>query len=215
MWFMCLLLLAQNCLAYEFTVLKSADLASVLPFIAEQRMSCFSGYPYLYDGTFEYEMSYLSWFANLLQSAAVVVYYEQKPVGFLTGVAAVSFGEHFTDSQQAFESQGLDFASYYYFSECIVVPGHRGHNLSEQMFALLEEYALRNGFTKFCFVTEEHDYHLLKPASYISLGKHWERLGYTKSNIEIRQRWKTFQADGTSTDSDHTLTYWLKKGIIS
>jgi hypothetical protein len=187
----------------------AAELKTLVPFIAQQRLSYFRDYPYLYQGKYEEEYTYLEWFSSLPYSAIAVVYHESKPVGFLTGTAFVDFDQHFEGSCSIFEKNALKPALYYYFSE-IILPEHHQQNLSSHLFFALENYAKSLGFSAGCFVDESHETHPLKPADYKPLDILWQKIGYKKSSITINFSWPTYQSNGPILQQKHTLSYWLK-----
>src|SRR5262249_23243588 len=83
------------------------DIAPYLPFFAEQRISAYREYPYLYDGKMEEEMAYVEWFSKLKHSAIVIAFYNDEPVGFISGTALTAFDEHFKGSCDLFKNAGL------------------------------------------------------------------------------------------------------------
>lgn len=195
---------------YTTTLLTGKQLHKILPFIATQRIVLFYEYPYLYEGNYEQEMAYLTWFAQLPYSAVVVAYVDEEPVGFISGTALIDFDEHFKGTVQLFKTAGLQPKNYYYIAEVMVLPEHRGHQLSDQLFDYLEKYAEQQGYTAVCGVTESHEQHPLKPTDYISLEPLWQRLGYKKSDLVINFSWLTRQVDGSSREAEHLLRFWLK-----
>jgi GNAT superfamily N-acetyltransferase len=195
---------------YSMQLHQGQKLGKFARFIAEQRVTMFAEYPYLYQAAVEDDMPYTTWFSQLPKSAAVVAYYEDKPIGFIAGTSFKDFGEHFQGSVALFEDAQLNPESYFYISEVIIIPEHRGEGLSTQLFEVIENYAKQAGYTKACFVTESHKKHPLKPANYRDLGVLWTKLGYSLMNLFLQFSWPTLQTDGSSEMQEHTLEYWQK-----
>ena len=73
----------QNALTYE--ALTGADVRSVLNDVARLRISVFRDFPYLYDGSLDYERDYLARFAASDGAVVVVASDGGKVVGAATG----------------------------------------------------------------------------------------------------------------------------------
>lgn len=197
-------------LPYTITIITGSQLRDYIPFMAQQRLEYFQGYPYLYKGSGELEQEYLEWFCSLPLSVAAIAYENETPVGFLTGVALSDFDAHFKESIKHFEAAGLNPYAYYYMAECIVLPEHRGKRLSQKLLQALELHAYQQGYHAYCFATEIHTTHPLEPSNYDHMHDYCYQLGYHPSEITITFDWPTIQRDGTIVQQDHLLTYWLK-----
>ena len=195
---------------YSIVLLSGDSIQPILSFIEQMRLSYFREYPYLYEGTLQEERVYSAWFSKLKDSMVAVVYYNNKPVGFLTGTSFVDFSEHYTGSLTLFRNAGLDPEQYYYFGEVIIQKEHRGNSLSRKLFELLEQYVRDLGYTKTCLVTESHKTHPCKPTDYRELDGLWIRLGYIKTSAGITFKWNTLQVNGTKERQEHVLMYWIK-----
>lgn len=187
------------------------DIAPYLPFVAEQRINAYKEYPYLYEGKMEEEISYLDWFSKLKHSAIVIAFYNDEPVGFITGTALSAFDEHFKGSIDLFKNAGLPYATYYYISDAIVLPEHRNKLLVTQMAQLMEEHADILGYTATCFVCEHHESHPLKPENYKELDELFKKNGYSKTEMVVAYNWPTRQIDGGDKMQLHAMNYWIKQ----
>lgn len=186
------------------------DLAPYLPFIAEQRINAYREYPYLYNGKMEEEINYLSWFSQLKHTSIVIAFYNDEPVGFITGTALSAFDEHFKGSVNLFKNANLPYDTYYYLSDAIVLPEHRNKLLVTQMAQLMEEHADILGYTATCFVCEHHESHPLKPQNYKELDELFKKNGYSKTDMVITYHWQTRHADGSIKEENHAMNYWVK-----
>lgn len=187
-----------------------SDLKPYLPFIAEQRINVYREYPYLYEGKLIEEIEYLEWFSRLKDSAVVIAFYNDEPVGFIAATALTAFDEHFKGSCDLFRAAGLPYQNYYYFSDAIVMPEHRHKSLLTHMAQAIEEHAQILGYTAGCFVCESHQKHVLKPNDYKELDSIFKKQGYTKTDMIISYYWATRLADGSSEIQTHAMNYWIK-----
>lgn len=186
------------------------DIAPYLPFVAEQRIAVYREYPYLYDGKMDEEIAYLEWFSKLKHSAIVIAFYNNEPVGFITGTSLAAFDFYYAGSVNLFNNAGLSYDTYYYFSDAIVLPEHRNKLLVTQMAQMLEEHADILGYTATCFVSESYESHPLKPEGYKELDGLFKKNGYSKTDMIITYNWPTLQIDGTDKMQIHPMNYWIK-----
>lgn len=186
------------------------DIVPYLPFVAEQRINAYREYPYLYNGKMEEEIQYLDWFSKLKHSAIVIAFYNDEPVGFITGTALAAFDEHNKGSIELFKNSGMAFDAYYYIADAIVKPEHRNKSLVTHMAQMIEEHAEILGYTSVCFVNESHELHPLKPEGYKELDGLFKKNGYSKTEMIITYRWQTRHVDGSTQEQNHEMNYWKK-----
>lgn len=195
---------------YSIKVVTGTELQTVRDFFVQQRIAVFREYPYLYRGSYDEGYAYFDWFSRLPQSAAAVAYEDQTVVGFLAGTDFTDFDEHFAGSIELFNSAGLHAQLYYYLSEAIIAPEHRGNRIFIQLASALAQHAAMLGYQKLCFVHEEHATHPLKPDNYKDLPPLFLRFGCRPTSLVMRFSWNTIQPDGTAEAQEHTMNYWIK-----
>lgn len=197
---------------YTIKLVTRTEMEALVPFIIQQRLESFRGYPYLYEGVAEIdrENEYATWLAKLPQSVLAVAYHDQTPIGFCSGTSFVDFDEHFKGSIDIFKNGGLKPERYYYIPEIIVVAEHRRKGVGEKLFQVLEEHARVLGYTALCLVEESHESHPFKPADYEPLDQLLLSKGYIKTPLVIMFDWQTIQPDGSVKNQDHRLEYWTK-----
>jgi len=189
------------------------DLITQIPFVAHMRVEYFKGYPYLYDGNVNEEIHCLSQhYASHPNSALAIVYHDKAPVGFLCGTDLINYSALFENSiTDLFQQAELNPKNYYYVTDIIITPEHRGKHLPQKLFEILEAYAHTKGYKSSCFITRFHaEEHPLKPYKYRSLVSLWNRLGYTQSSLLGYMNWQTHQIDGGVKQEQHPLIFWLK-----
>lgn len=193
----------------ELTIRRfsGSDLSSYIPHIAQLRIEVFKDFPYLYDGTMEYERNYLQTYIRCPQAVVVVAFAAGEIVGASTGIP-MHFEE--PDFQRPFQEHGYDPQKIFYCAESVLRREFRGQGLGVKFFEEREAHARGLGnFDYFCFcavVRPEH--HPLRPAGYVPLDRFWEKRGYTRHpELSACYSWKDIdQPDSTSKK----LEFWLK-----
>jgi GNAT superfamily N-acetyltransferase len=171
------------------------------------RIAVFREYPYLYDGSLEYEREYLQSYLRCERSLVVLAFDEGRVIGATTCLPMVEEGPEF---QAAFvKAGGYDLKDLCYFGESILLPEYRGHGLGKAFFQRREARAKAIGarLATFCAVDRPSD-HPLRPAGYRPLDPFWQSQGYTKHpELQATFIWKEI---GEPAESPKTLTFWLK-----
>ncbi len=184
------------------------EILAVLPDLARLRIAVFRDWPYLYDGTLEYEEEYLDKLAKAKGAVCVIARDGDQIVGASTGAPMV---EHADEFGEPFTKAGYDISKIFYCGESVLLKSHRGHGLGHIFFEKREEQAHKlGGFTHstFCRVIRPDD-HPLKPADYIPLDGFWTKRGYAPvEGLTATYSWKDIdQKDETV----HHMQFWMKK----
>lgn len=193
---------------FKFVHLKGRDLLSRLQEVGNLRVKVFREFPYLYEGSQEYEKEYLSRYANSKRSLTVLVLHKDKPIAASTCLPLQDESSEFRD---AFQNSSLDLNKIFYFGESIVLSEYRGKGLGKEFFKLRELHACETmpnlTHTTFCAVNRPSDHHL-RPPAYRSLDEFWIKQGYTKQiDVVAKYDWKDFDKTDEDTKS---LTFWTK-----
>ena len=157
-------------------VLDRADFEEALEDIARLRITVFRDWPYLYDGSLDYERDYLSVYRDSPKSVVVGAFDGSRLVGVSTGTP---MQDHSDDFGAAFEGQAIDLEQMFYCAESVLLPDNRGFGLGHKFFDLREAHARALGFKTICFcgVQRPKD-HPLRPADYRPLDGFWQKRGY-------------------------------------
>lgn len=194
-------------MAIEVTSLTGRDIKTVLPDLARLRITVFRDWPYLYDGSLEYEEEYLGKFAAAEGAVCVIARDGDLVVGASTAAPMV---EHADEFGEPFRNAGYDINKVFYCGESVLLTSHRGHGLGHKFFDYREAHARKlGGFEKstFCRVVRPDD-HPLKPDNYFALDTFWNKRGYTPvPGLTTTYPWKDVdQADET----DHVMQFWMR-----
>lgn len=193
--------------SYHIHELTGTGLGPWLDGLGELRIRVFREFPYLYDGSLEYERAYLMTYQEARGSRVVLVTDASGAV--VAATTCVPLAEVGPEVQAPFLAAGHDVSGVLYLGESIALPEWRGRGLGKLFFDLREAHARRLGLgvTAFCAVEREAD-HPLRPPGYRPLDTFWEGRGYVKQpGLRAEFRWKE---TGEDEDSPKTLTFWLK-----
>jgi len=196
---------------YNIKIFTKEDVKPFLPFIAQLRINIFRDYPYLYEGNLKEEMDDLEHCSQLIDNALAIAFHQDTPVGFLYGIPLIEFSSHFENPViDLFKEKELTPETCYYFADIIILPEHRGNNLSKKLFNALETYAQERGYHSASFITESHESHPLKPLNYKQLEPLWYSLQYKKTGLTSYGSWQTHQPDGSVIRQRHSADIWFK-----
>lgn len=182
----------------------------MLPYLADAarlRISVFREYPYLYDGSEDYEQEYLRTYAESRRAVMVLALAGDQVVGVSTGLPMIDADQAF---QQPFIAQGFNPEEWFYFGESVLDPAFRGHGVGHRFFDEREEHALEFGFlnTTFCSVIRPAD-HPLQPLDYRPHDVFWTKRGFSKQeSLVCELEWK--QIDSPDPASGNKLVFWTK-----
>jgi GNAT superfamily N-acetyltransferase len=188
--------------------LRGDALAPWLDALGGLRIRVFRDYPYLYEGTLDYEREYLAVYQKSRDSLVVLVTDDAgNSVGATTCLPLSDEGPEF---QEPFLKAGMDVAEVFYFGESILLPEWRGRGIGKLFFDRREAHAKHLGFhlTAFCAV-DRPDAHPLRPAGYRPLDAFWQSRGYVKQpGLQARFAWKEISEE---SESPKTLTFWTRE----
>lgn len=193
-------------------IIKRLTSASILPYIdalAELRITVFREFPYLYDGSIEYEQKYLKRYTLSDETVVVLALDGDKVVGASTGMPMKDEDAMVWD---AFVRAGLDKNEYFYFGESVLLAKYRGQGLGVRFFEEREAHAYALGYQKttFCAVDRPMD-HPRRPADYVPLHRFWNKRGYTEHpDLKAEFKWQDLDENHESAKS---LTFWVKRRI--
>ncbi len=186
------------------------ELAPHLDALGELRIAVFREYPYLYDGSLEYERAYLQTYLESPRSLVVLAFDEDADDAVVGATTCLPLADEGPEFQAPFVALGIPVESVCYFGESILLPAYRGQGIGKQFFDLRQAHADSLPgiqLTAFCAVDRPAD-HPRRPADYRPLDEFWERQGYLKHpELQCEFRWKEIDEPG---ESPKTLTFWLR-----
>lgn len=172
------------------------------------RIRVFQEYPYLYEGSLEYERDYLRTYQEAARSCVVLV--TTPGEGLIGATTCIPLAAEIDAFREPFIARGIDPGRVLYLGESIVLPEWRGIGLGKEFFRRREAHANRLGLelTAFCAVDRPDD-HPLRPPGYRPLDGFWQARGYQKQpGLQASLAWKEM---GEPDESPKSLTFWLKR----
>jgi len=176
--------------------------------LAALRIEVFREYPYLYEGSLEYEKKYLQIYVQSERSCIWMLETEGKIVGATTCIPLADESDEF---KKDFVQQGYSVDRVFYFGESIIKKDYRGSKVGPKLFKLREEHAKSTipDLEYTCFAAIERGDHPMRPEGYRPLDSFWNRLGYQRNDkMKVHYPWRDI---GESEETKKTLYYWMKK----
>jgi GNAT superfamily N-acetyltransferase len=175
--------------------------------VARLRIEVFREFPYLYDGSMDYERKYLQTYVQCPEAVVVVAFAGNEVVGASTGIPMRHEELQF---RQPFIDHGYDPDRIFYCAESVLRREYRGRGVGGRFFDEREAHARElGGFDLYCFCAVERPAdHPLRPAAYQGNDRFWQQRGYTRHpELGATYHWKDIdQAEQTSK----RLVFWLK-----
>ncbi|WP_439616346.1 GNAT family N-acetyltransferase [Shinella sp.] len=191
----------------QIKIVQGEAVAPHIADLARLRTHVFRTFPYLYEGSEDYEASYLATYARSPESLFLLALDGERIVGASTGVPMPDASDVF---QAPFIAAGIASEKVFYFGESVLLSTYRGRGLGVRFFEEREAYARRLGrfdWCTFCAVERPQD-HPLRPADYVPLDGFWGKRGY-KHRADLRTM-LAWQDIGEENETEKPMSFWLK-----
>jgi GNAT superfamily N-acetyltransferase len=190
----------------KIETLSGTKVKALIPELARLRIRIFREYPYLYEGSSEYEERYLLRFAQSEDSVMVVARDGDIIIGVSTGVPLAHEGK---ELRVPFEDAGLLVEEWFYFAESVLLPEYRGLGIGKRFMEERILHACNNGYKYACFCSVVRpDDHPQRPVDYQSLDRFWNSMKFTKKDELITHfSWKEV---GESMESSKAMVFWVR-----
>jgi GNAT superfamily N-acetyltransferase len=185
--------------------LTGANVEPRLDALAQLRIAVFREFPYLYDGSLDYERNYLRSFSASPRSTLVIAREDDDVVGAATAMPLLEHGEADVASA-ALRTIGIDPARVYYFGESVLLPAYRGRRIGHAFFDHREAAAREHGFAiaSFCAVVRDQ-----APPDYVPHDAFWTKRGYQRQPRALAQfAWRDLGAD---KETSKPMVFWTKE----
>jgi GNAT superfamily N-acetyltransferase len=187
--------------------LAGAATAAVVEDLARLRVRVFRDWPYLYEGSLDYERKYLAKYAGIDAATVVVARAGREIVGASTALP-LALAEN--ELQAPFRAAGLDPAAFYYYGESVLLAEWRGRGIGVAFFAAREARARALGYRHgtFCGVVRPAD-HPARPAGYVPLDDFWRKRGYSPlPDVCASFSWRDVGDEGPTAKP---MAFWSKR----
>lgn len=186
---------------------EGAAIAPHLQALARLRIEVFREYPYLYEGSLEYEQRYLESYAACARSVVVLARAGAEVVGASTALPLTAHGEELAP---VFAQARIDPERVFYLGESVLQAAYRGQGVGHAFFDQREAAAREQGFglCAFCAVERAPD-HPARPADYVPHDAFWRKRGYRREPALATQfSWRDL---GDVLATDKRMVFWLKE----
>lgn len=189
----------------HYTIKYGKEIIPYIKDLARLRIEIFREFPYLYDGSIEYEEKYLSKFSKVDEAYVVLVFENNNVIGAFTGIPIRYENDTVRDHipQHTIEDS-------YYLSEIVLQRKYRGKGIGVKLLHQLEEKVISLAKYKrlyFASVIRPNN-HPLKPREYKSLDSFWLTNGYTPTPLICTMSWKEISE---SKETEKSLAIWEKE----
>jgi GNAT superfamily N-acetyltransferase len=179
-----------------------------IPALSQLRVAVFRDFPYLYEGTLDYERNYLETYVRSPDSVVVVASDGGRAIGAATAVPLEHEPGYIT---APFVARGYDLSKIFYCGESVLESGYRGRGIGVAFFDHREAWARDLGrFERiaFCGVVRPVD-HPRRPKDYLPLDAFWRKRGYEKvDGLTCQFPWQDMDE---TEPTPKTMQFWMKR----
>jgi GNAT superfamily N-acetyltransferase len=193
--------------AIEVDAVSGAAIEPYLDALAALRIEVFREYPYLYDGSADYERDYLRVYAKSPRSVVALAREGDRIVGAAT---ALPLRDHSEALSPELVAAGFDPDRVYYFGESVLRASYRGRGIGHKFFDVREAAAREHNFpvAAFCAIRRPDD-HPRKPADYVPHDVFWRKRGFQpRPDIVSTLSWQDLDE---KTESPKPMVFWVKE----
>ncbi|QQA43981.1 GNAT family N-acetyltransferase [Pelagovum pacificum] len=194
-------------MSLSYRILRGADVEDRLDDLAALRIDVFRDWPYIYDGSMDYERRYMASYRDNPDAVLVGAFDGDSLVGAATGSPMEAHGEDFA---APFEGTDIPLAEIFYCAESVLRAEYRGQGAGHAFFDAREAHARALGrrYSAFCSVMRPDD-HPLRPADHRALDPFWRKRGYEPlEGVIARFRWRDV---GETEETEKPLQFWMKR----
>lgn len=187
--------------------LRGAALEAALDDVARLRIAVFRDWPYLYDGSLDYEREYLATYRDSPGALLVGAFFGEVLVGAST---STPMEDHAGEFAAPMQGRGVALERILYGAESVLLPEYRGKGIGHRFFDLREDHARALGRTHvaFCSVMRPAD-HPLRPATYRTNDAFWQGRGYAPVPGAVAEfSWKDLGQEGETVKP---LQFWMRE----
>lgn len=175
--------------------------------LATLRMTVFRAWPYLYNGSPDYEAAYMEEFLSAEDAIVIVARIGDIPVGMATASPMATQSDAI---KTPFLAAGVDIGKIHYFGESVLLPQFRGEGIGHRFFDEREAAARAAGTerTAFCAVVREES-DPRRPVAARDLKDFWHKRGYREEpQYDTQMSWRDV---GESDEIEHLMRFWIRQ----
>ncbi len=191
----------------EVRSLTGPALEAALDDVARLRIAVFRDWPYLYDGTLDYERAYLATYRDNPGALLVGAFHHGQLIGASTSTLMEDHAEAFS---APFARLGIPLTDILYGAESVLLEPYRGIGLGHRFIDLREDHAraMRRRYVAFCSV-QRPESHPAKPENARTNDAFWLGRGYAPLPGVIAEfSWKDV---GAAAETTKPLQFWMRE----
>lgn len=191
----------------EVRALTGEALAQALEDVARLRIAIFRDWPYLYDGSLDYERAYLQTYRNSEGALLVGAFDGARLVGAST---STPMEDHAAEFSAPFAALGIPLENILYGAESVLLPEFRGQGVGHAFFDAREAHARALGRSHVAFASVKRpEDHPLRPATFRTNDAFWRGRGYAPlEGVLAEFSWKDL---GNSYETIKPLQFWMRE----
>ena len=188
-------------------IMRGLEIENHIDDLGRFRMEIFREYPYLYDGSIEYERVYLSRYSRNPESLLLILQDDRGILGACTGMPLTSEDIGF---QNTFVGENKD--EIYYIGEIMLRADSRGQGLGSSLLSTALSLIDLTRFKKVSLCTVDRGLnHPRRPVNYCPPDYLWEKYGFVKSSNHLAYLgWKDI---GHEIETDKPMNIWFKNNF--
>jgi GNAT superfamily N-acetyltransferase len=190
----------------EVRALRGAALEAALDDVAGLRIAVFRDWPYLYDGTLEYERQYLATYRDSPGALLVGAFDRGRLVGAST---STPMEDHAADFAAPLRVTDVPLDHILYGAESVLLPEYRGQGIGHRFFDLREAHAraLGRSHVAFCSVIRGGE-DPRRPPNARTNDAFWHGRGYAPlPGVVAEFAWRDL---GETAESKKPLQFWMR-----
>lgn len=193
---------------FVFETRKGSSIGELLDELAALRMEVFREFPYLYEGTKEYEKHYLETYVASPRSFLFALFQGKQMIGATT---CLPLADETEEIKAPFLQASLDLDTIFYFGESLLLLPYRGLGFGHRFFDEREKHAGSFGvFDTACFCSVVRpENHPATPHDYRPNDVFWLKRGYQKS--PSLHTWLEWPDRGATVSTPKRMDFWTKK----
>lgn len=195
----------------EVVALSGADLEAALDDLARLRIAVFRDWPYLYDGSMEYERNYMRAYRDSPGALLVAAIDTELDGGRVVGAStSTPMEDHAGEFAEPLRGTGVPLEKILYGAESLLLAEYRGRGIGHRFVDLREEHARRLGRTHvaFCSVLRPAD-HPQRPSDYRGNAGFWTKRGYRElPGVVAEFSWRDV---GDAEETTKRLQFWMRE----